>query len=277
MTVAAVRPAAAWPAGFALPAAYRHLRADCERFFEAYPDYGRNVFLMMPFDDRVPLLAQVDEEVRRTLCRRGLVGLRADDRAFSGDDQLWNNVCVYMLCCRYGVAVLEDRVRDEFNPNVALEYGFMRGLGRRVLLLADHAFRNLRADVFGTLRQEFDLTDVAGTLPPALGRWIDGLGVDLAAGASELNRLALKAYRRLLLVRCSQWIRDPQRRARERDDEYWYFGEEIRAYRERLREAPDAAHQAAVDAADALVHRDHDRVGADELAALAARFEALAR
>ena len=232
---------------------------------------------MMPFEADGPVLARVEEELRKTLCRRGLAGLRADDRVFAGDEQLWTNVCVYMLCCRYGVAVLEDRMRDEFNPNVALEYGFMRGLGRRVLLLADRAFGNVRADVIGTLRQEFDLVDVAGTLGPALARWIDGLGVDPAVGPSELNRLALKAHRRLLLVRCARWIGDEARRIKERDDEYWYFGEDLRTYRERLREAPDAAHQAAVDAADALVHRDHDGVGEAELLALAERFEALAR
>ena len=83
------------------------------------------------------LLTQLDEALRKALCGHGLVGLRADDRMYPLDRQLWKNVCVYMLCCKYGVAVLEDRLKDEFNPNVALEYGFMRALDKPVLLLAD--------------------------------------------------------------------------------------------------------------------------------------------
>ena len=40
-----------------------------------------------------------------------------------------------MLAPAYGIAGLEDRVGDEFNPIVALEYGFLLGWGRAVVLL----------------------------------------------------------------------------------------------------------------------------------------------
>ena len=56
----------------------------------------------------------------------GLMGHRADDRCYPNDRNLWDNVCTYMFCCKYGVHILEDIMADEFNPNVALEYGFMR-------------------------------------------------------------------------------------------------------------------------------------------------------
>jgi nucleoside 2-deoxyribosyltransferase len=77
-----------------------------------------------------------------------------------------------MLCCSRGIAILEDRVADEFNPNVAIEYGFMRALNKPALLLADKAFRNLRADIVGTLRETFDLTDIEATIPLAIERWL---------------------------------------------------------------------------------------------------------
>jgi hypothetical protein len=59
------------------------------------------------------------------------------------DRDLWNNACIYMICCKFGVAILETISEQEYNPNVALEYGFMRALDKRVLFLADKGFQNL--------------------------------------------------------------------------------------------------------------------------------------
>jgi len=81
-----------------------------------------------------------------------------------------------MLCCKYGVAVLEDIITDEFNPNVALEYGFMRALGKPTLLLKERRF-NPRADILGTLWREFDILDIDHSVPEALNRWLDDLGI----------------------------------------------------------------------------------------------------
>jgi hypothetical protein len=194
---------------------------------------------------------------------------------YPSDDQLWKNVCVYMLCCKYGVAVLEDRAKDEFNPNVALEYGFMRALDKRALLLTDRGFRNLRADIVGTLREEFDITDLAGTLAAPIERWIRSLGVDLEAGRSELQQQALKAHRRLLNIKCAQFVRDDAQRNKEEQDEFWYFGEEIETYRKLLLKYPEAAdHTRAVGDAKRQVADKHDFAAVEELIE---RFAALAR
>jgi hypothetical protein len=259
---------------FTLPRGYAYLRADCERFFADYPHYDRNVFIMTRFDDRDGLLRKLDEQLRKALCRHGLVGVRADDRMYPSDDQLWKNVCVYMLCCKYGVAVLEDRAKDEFNPNVALEYGFMRALDKRTLLLTDLGFRNLRADIVGTVREQFDITDLAGTLAAPIERWIRSLGVDLQAGRSKLQQLAWQAHRRLVNIKCAQFVRDDAQRNKEEDDEFWYFGQEIEIYRELLLKHPEAGHQQAVEDAQRLVAHKHDFQAVDELIE---RFAALAR
>jgi hypothetical protein len=250
--------------GFSLPPGYAKLEADCRRFFADHPHYDRNVFIMTRFVPGNKVLAQLDEELRKALCRQRLTGIRADDRLYPDDEDLWDNVCVHMLCCRYGVAVLEDRVKDEFNPNVALEYGFMRALNKRVLLLADVGFRNLRADIVGTVRKEFDLTDISGTLTPAIEQWAHDLGLDLRAGPGRLQQQALQACRRLLNIRCARLIKDEARRNQETEDEFWYFGEDIQRYRAKLEKSPDTAHQAAVDLAYervVLLH-DHDQVDA---------------
>ncbi len=83
-----------------------------------------------------------------------------------------------MVCSGLGVAVLEDRWVDEMNPNVALEYGFMRALNKPSLMLVDREFDHLRSDLAGTVYETFDLSDIAGTVGPAISRWLRDLGID---------------------------------------------------------------------------------------------------
>ena len=131
---------------------------------------------MTRFERGNGLLEELDQELRRVLNSHSLDPVRADDKMYMRDRNLWNNVCLYMICCKYGIAILEDRIADEFNPNVALEYGFMRALNRPTLLLADIGFRNLRADVIGTLREKFDITDIKQTIQEPVEKWLRELG-----------------------------------------------------------------------------------------------------
>jgi len=161
---------------FFIPPGYRFLAEDCERFFKDHPRYDTNVLIMTRLVPGNRLLEELDAELRAVLRGRDLDPVRADDKMYLQDRNLWNNVCVYMICCKYGVAILEDRVADEFNPNVALEYGFMRALNKSVLLLADVGFRNLRADIIGTLREHFDITDIGGTISGPIEKWLKEVG-----------------------------------------------------------------------------------------------------
>lgn len=163
---------------FFLPPGYQFLADGCKRLFDDHPEYNRNVFIMTRFVPGNRLLMDLDLEVRRVLRANGLNPLRADDKMYLRDRNLWNNVCVYMNCCKYGIAILEDRIANEFNPNVALEYGFMRALDKPVLLLADTGFRNLRADIIGTLREQFDITDIKGTIDDPIQTWIRELNLN---------------------------------------------------------------------------------------------------
>lgn len=162
---------------FFLPPGYQFLADDCKRFFDDHPDYNKNVFIMTRFVPGNKLLEELDLEVRRVLRSNDLNPLRADDKMYLRDRNLWNNVCVYMTCCKYGIAILEDRIANEFNPNVAIEYGFMRALNKPVLLLADTGFRNLRADIIGTLREQFDITDINGSVDKPIITWLTELNL----------------------------------------------------------------------------------------------------
>lgn len=134
----------------------------------AAPD--RSVFIMMKFsaagmsETHIRLHDDIYETIATELIRYGLLARRADARTFH--EQLWENVCIYMLGCSYGIAVLEDRVANEFNPNIAVEYGFMMALHRNVALLREISFRHDRADLLGKITigfrvREHDVLDRA--------------------------------------------------------------------------------------------------------------------
>ncbi|WP_339702284.1 hypothetical protein [Algoriphagus aquimarinus] len=162
---------------FLLAPGYQFLIEDCKRFFDDHPNYEKNVFIMTRYVKGNKLLEELNSELKRVLIASGLNPVRADDKMYLRDRNLWNNVCVYMNCCKYGIAILEDRIANEFNPNVAIEYGYMRALNKPVLLLADSGFRNLRADIIGTLREEFDITDIKGSIDEPINRWLNELNI----------------------------------------------------------------------------------------------------
>ena len=71
-------------------------------------------------------------------------------------ESLWNNVELHLLGCSKGIAIVENKYLDELNPNVAMEWGWMRGLGRRVIYLVEKSFNKERADWGGLIEYRFD-------------------------------------------------------------------------------------------------------------------------
>jgi hypothetical protein len=163
-----------------LPKGYKKLVEPINLFFEDTKqhcqDYDKNVFIMTRYQAGNMVLKKIDNKIRETLRVNGLHGHRADDKCYLNDRNLWDNVCTYMFCCKYGIAVLEDILVDEFNPNVALEYGFMRALGKPTLLLKEKRFKP-RADILGTIWEEFDILDFENSINEAINRWLNDINV----------------------------------------------------------------------------------------------------
>jgi hypothetical protein len=163
-----------------IPPGYNKLIEPLETFLgdsaRECTNYFRNVFIMTRFQPGNKTLETIDTTIRAALRSRGLVGHRADDRCYPTDRNLWDNVCTYMIGCKYGVAVLENILQDEFNPNVALEYGFMRALGKPTLLLKEKRMAP-RADIIGTLLEQFDILNIETTITHAINRWADDCGI----------------------------------------------------------------------------------------------------
>jgi len=72
----------------------------------------------------------------------------------------------------------EVPVADKFNPKVVLEYGFMHALNKPTLLLADVGLRSLRVDMVGTLREQFGITDIKGSIKKPVEKWLKELCLD---------------------------------------------------------------------------------------------------
>lgn len=145
------------------------VRAAVLILLDEHPDYARNCFLIMPFRE-TPVHSAIQEAVREILAESGFNVLRADDRVYAED--LFANIQAYMHGCRFGVAVFERTLSEEFNPNVSLEVGYMLGQGKPVMLLKEQTVRQLHSDLVGRLYVQFDGMRVAESLRPGMLKWL---------------------------------------------------------------------------------------------------------
>lgn len=124
-------------------------------------NFDRNVFCMTRFpkesDPADDPLAPTIATLRDTLSGLGLTLHLASDR--QADDELLRNVAAHMWACRYGIALLETRARDDLNDNVLIELGAMLMTGRRCALLKDVGTPKLPTDFVAQLTKELDLSD----------------------------------------------------------------------------------------------------------------------
>lgn len=96
-----------------------------ESFYKEYGHFA--VFIIMPF---APEYNNIDQAIKKIFKDCGYTAVRADEKYFSAD--LWENVRVYLECCDTAVAVFDKNDQDNYNPNVALEVGYMMAKGSKV-------------------------------------------------------------------------------------------------------------------------------------------------
>ena len=155
----------------------QHLRHQPELTpFHAVADFEASIFVMTKFPDP-NLNAAADVElaaVIQAVCQAvqacGFRARLASDRRFH--PMLWDNVELYLLGCRRGIAIVEDRYFPELNPNVAMEWGWMRGMGRDVLYLVENGFNRGRADWGGLIEQRFDWANPAPEITAGVRAWL---------------------------------------------------------------------------------------------------------
>jgi hypothetical protein len=141
----------------------RHHLRHFERLplFHQTAAYEKSVFIMTKFPDpadpKGAQLQAVIDAVQEEVKQRGFTPRLAQGQPYYR--WLFDNVEIYLLGCARGVAIVEDQYLPELNPNVALEWGWMTGMGRQVLFLREKAFQHARADWAGLLSAEFEWKD----------------------------------------------------------------------------------------------------------------------
>jgi predicted nucleotide-binding protein len=141
--------------------------------------YERNVFIMMPFQQKQDeQFERIEEILKYELKQKGFQAWLSTDQEL--DSGLWGNITSYMTGCKYGVAVFTRRdnlvkglIEQDFNPNVSLELGFMLGRAKRVLILKDKELETLPTDLATRLYKEFDLRQAGRELPPLISQWAE--------------------------------------------------------------------------------------------------------
>lgn len=150
------------------------MRLQTNPVLNSYPNPRSNVFLMMRFRS-TDYHAQIGEAIEKVLSDYSLNLIRADSNDYT--PQLWDNVELCMNACAYGIAVFEQIDERDINPNVSLELGYMRGQGKRCLLLKEKRLPMLQTDLSGYLYSEFDVFHIQDTIQTQVRRWLRSIGV----------------------------------------------------------------------------------------------------
>jgi len=144
--------------------------------FHQIAPFDKSVFVMTKFPDpNQPAivdqqLANVIQAVRDAVQGCGYTARVASDNQYHGI--LWDNVELYLLGCVRGIAIVEDKYLPELNPNVAMEWGWMRGMGRNVLYLVEKDFKKQRADWGGLIEAQFDWANPAPAIKAGVEAWL---------------------------------------------------------------------------------------------------------
>lgn len=154
----------------------RHYLRHSVQLTELFKDgtYDENVFVMTKYpvagESGAAELQSVIDAVEAGIKKRHYKPRLANSAKLH--DWLWDNVEVYLLGCARGIAIVEDKYVAELNPNVAMEWGWMRGMLRDVLFLRETNFKHTRADWTGLLDSTFDWTNPSVGIELALDKFL---------------------------------------------------------------------------------------------------------
>jgi hypothetical protein len=157
-----------------------HLRHShkLKKFWEG-GTFDESVFIMTKYpaeeekrDQTKPggQLQNVIDVVKQAISECGFKPRMASDQ--DAHRWIWDNVELYLLGCGRGVAIIEDKYLPELNPNVAMEWGWMTGMGRDVLFLREEGFQHERADWAGLMNYTFAWQDPAKGIKAALTKFL---------------------------------------------------------------------------------------------------------
>lgn len=158
----------------ALPDNYSHLSESVALFLEDHPNYTRNIFLIMRIRDSQPF-KDIYKTIKTHLKTYNLNVLRADEKIYPDDDDLWDNVCTYMIGCKHCIVIVENLEDGLISSNVILELGFMTALKKRCLLFKEKN-TTIPSDMIWKYYRTFDKDNTEGSLIEELDNWLVDIG-----------------------------------------------------------------------------------------------------
>ncbi|MEI6335287.1 MAG: hypothetical protein WCS87_12055 [Methylococcaceae bacterium] len=157
-----------------LPKNHQYISSSLKLFHQDHPNPDKNVFVIMRFQNETPF-PEILGAIEKSCIDHGLNPVRADQKSYT--DDIWDNVLTYMYGCNFAIAVFDQINYREFNPNVALEVGFMLSQTKRILLLKDQAIPALPTDIVGKIYRPFNAHEILKTIPPQLEKWFNDCSI----------------------------------------------------------------------------------------------------
>lgn len=142
--------------------------------FHKAGSYDKSVFIMTKFPEGdTPLdaeLKRVIKAVQTAVTECGFTPRIASEKKYHPG--LWDNVEVFLFGCERGIAIVEGKYKYELNPNVTMEWGWMRGMGKDVLYLVESTFDLARADLGGLLQDPFPWDAPEDAIRKSVRAWL---------------------------------------------------------------------------------------------------------
>lgn len=160
----------------------RHSKEIVE--FHKQDGFDKSVFVMTKYPEKLrknasqkmkdknSALEKVIETVKGSIEKCGFAPRIVSDKSYHSSGLLWDDIELYLLGCSMGIAIVEDKYKPELNPNVALEWGWMRAMGKKVLFLVEEDFKNFRADWDGLTKREFKWDSPKVDIPKEIKGWL---------------------------------------------------------------------------------------------------------
>jgi len=146
---------------------YGQLLEQFDQMLKGKP-YERRVFIMTKYCDGADAqldaqLQTVIDTVKHAVVARGYHPQLAAETKLHPN--LWENIECQMLACGRGIAIVEDRFNPKLNPNVAMEWGWMRAMKKPVLYLVEKLVTQIPVDVVGLINSRFDWDNPQANIP----------------------------------------------------------------------------------------------------------------
>jgi hypothetical protein len=132
-----------------------------------------SVFIMTKYPDgkdaqRDAELQKVIDTVKAAVKDCGFYPNVASEMTLNAN--LWQNAECQMLACSHGIAIVDGKFKPELNPNVAMEWGWMRAMDKPVLYLVERGVEVEPADVVGLIKTRFDWLNPEADIPALVAK-----------------------------------------------------------------------------------------------------------